>query len=211
MKWTAVVVIGLCLQLISSGAAAGESSVFNHKEDAQNPSAGLSSAIGHLQQINLIRGDFQQQKNLKILKQPFISRGWFIFSKTDGLYWNILEPLPNAYRINKQGIKPVDGATLESPFADEVGKLFSSVLGGDLRGLRVYFDIYYKKMDDHWQIGLKPHNRHLAAVMANIEIHGDKYIQRLKITETGGDITEIKFSNISAEPAAGTDLESHFK
>jgi hypothetical protein len=198
---------GLMLQLAAATAAAG----FDYATAAREPTAHTLSAVEGLQQVALIRGDFRQRKNLKILKRPFLSSGRFVFSKQNGLYWEIVEPLPNAYLISKKGMRPVSADTaVESPFADSIGRLFSSVLGADMKALQEHFDIYYRNAADHWQIGLKPSNRHIAAFISSIEITGDKYIDGIRIVETGGDTTDIAFSAVTEDLPAGAEAQ-YFK
>lgn len=198
----------IMLASFTKATAASEIPDFDYSTAAREAAPETLSAIRRLQESGLLRGDFRQQKNLKILKQPFVSRGWFIFSRQNGIYWEITEPLQNAYLIGKKGIRPAaDGpaATVESPFADSIGRLFSSILGADLEELRNHFDLYYRRSDAYWQIGLKPRNRHVAAFISGIEITGNRYIDALKIVEAGGDTTEIAFTAILEELPAGLE------
>jgi acyl-CoA thioester hydrolase len=203
----------LCAGLmhVAAATAAPTAIAFDYATAAREPDAATLAAIGRLQQVALIHGAFRQQKNLKILKRPFLSGGRFVFSKQDGLYWEIVEPLPGAYLINKKGMRPAAaGTAVESPFADSIGRLFSSVLGADLKALQDHFDIYYRNADGRWQIGLKPGNRHIGAFISSIEITGNQYIDAIRIVETGGDTTDIAFSAVAEGLPAGAEAQ-YFK
>jgi hypothetical protein len=207
----------LCAALMQfmSSATAADTPGFDYATAAREATPEILADIRRLQEVKLIRGNFRQQKNLKILKQPFTSRGWFIFSKQNGLYWEITEPMPGAYLIGKNGLRPVGvstgsgtGATIDSPFADAIGRMFSSILGANLEELQDHFEIYYQKPAARWQIGLKPRNRHIAAFVSSIEITGEKYIDAIRIVETGGDTADIAFTSVTEELPA--DLEAQY-
>lgn len=180
---------------------------FDYATAAREASPELLARINRLRESATLRGDFHQRKNLKILKQPFVSGGHFIFSRKNGIYWEITEPLPDAYLIGKKGIRHANGgdATLGSPFTDGIGRIFSSILGADLEELRNHFDLYYRDSDASWQLGLKPRDRHIAAFISGIEVTGNRYIEAIKIVEAGGDTTEIAFTAISEELPAGLE------
>lgn len=194
-----------------AGPAAAESPAFDYAAAAREPSPEILAGIRRLQGSQLLRGNFSQRKNLKILKQPFTSSGWFIYSQRNGLYWEIAEPLRGAYLIGKKGIRPVAGDTeadVASPFAEGVGRIFSSIMGADLEELGSHFDIYYRNTGARWQLGLKPRNRHIVALISGIEITGDKYIDTIRIVESGGDTTLISFNAVSEDLPEG--LESRY-
>ncbi|HEX5055461.1 MAG TPA: outer membrane lipoprotein carrier protein LolA [Gammaproteobacteria bacterium] len=194
--------LGAALIYFMAGAAAAEAPAFDYATAAKEPAPEILSSIRKMQDVELLRGEFKQRKNLKILKQPFLSNGWFIFSRNDGLYWEITEPLPGAYLIGKKGIRPAagsSGTSVDSPFADGVGRMFSSIMGARLEELESYFDIYYRSLGSRWQLGLKPRNSRIATFMSGIEITGGRYIDTIRIVEGGGDTTEITFTAVTEE------------
>jgi hypothetical protein len=211
LKVLVAILCGLFMQFMAGVTPAGNNSAVNYAENKPQPSPEILAAIGQLREIKLMHGDFQQQKNLRILKNPLISRGQFVFSKQNGLHWAIAEPLQRTYLISSKGIKPVDSdATVESPFADNIGKLFASIFSGDLPALEKYFDIYYGNADSYWQLGLRPNNKHIEKIIRQIEISGKKYIHEIKIIETNGDTTGIEFGNLSENFPAGLDVEAKY-
>lgn len=173
------------------------------------PSPEFQSTVSQLREIQTLHADFFQQKNLKILTRPFVSRGRLSFSKQDGdLYWELIEPLKITYLISDKGIKTIDstpnsqtGQAAAFPFADNIGKMFAAILGGDMDSLRSYFDISYTGKKAGWTIHLKPGNWQIGKVIDHIEISGKEYITRIMIQETGGDTTDIRFSNVVTEIA----------
>lgn len=180
-----------------------------------SPSPEFESTVAQLRKIRVLHADFLQQKNLKILARPFVARGKLSFSKNDGdLYWELVEPLKIAYLINDKGIKTIGtqeaqtGKAVEFPFADNIGKMFAAILSGNMDALRSYFDISYTGKQADWVIHLKPGNWQVGKVIDNIEISGKEYITRIMIQEVGGDTTEIRFSNVVAETADGSQNET---
>lgn len=187
--------------------------------DTGADAAAYSTVIQRLQNVHLLRADFSQQKNLRVLKQPFISSGRLVFARDQGLYWEIAAPLRAAYLINDTGITGIDVGNIstqaiESPFAGNVGKLFSAMIGGDIEALKPFFDVSFEQSGALWTIGLNPGKRQLSRLIEFIGISGETYITAIEIRETGGDITYITFNNIRDESAGapdGFDIETEYR
>src|SRR4051794_21276120 len=58
----------------------------------------------------VVRGDFIQEKHLRALPQPLISKGHFVLAKEFGLLWLLSSPLKQDYRISPAGIARRDAA-----------------------------------------------------------------------------------------------------
>uniref|UniRef100_UPI0013E07C55 outer membrane lipoprotein carrier protein LolA n=4 Tax=Pseudomonas TaxID=286 RepID=UPI0013E07C55 len=52
----------------------------------------------------VVQGRFIQEKHLRALPQPLISKGRFVLAKDAGLLWLLETPLKQDYRINANGI-----------------------------------------------------------------------------------------------------------
>lgn len=52
----------------------------------------------------VVQGSFIQEKHLRALPQPLLSKGRFVLARDFGLLWLLETPLKQDYRINASGI-----------------------------------------------------------------------------------------------------------
>ena len=57
-----------------------------------------------LSQPAVVKGPFIQEKHLRALPQPLLSKGRFVLARDHGLLWLLDTPLRQDYRIDAQGI-----------------------------------------------------------------------------------------------------------
>ena len=78
--------------------------------------SGLSSAfsqqdlIALLQKSQNIQGGFTQQRFLKSLSKPIVSRGKFVLLANKGLLWQMQQPFAVDLRVKKDGIMQWNGS-----------------------------------------------------------------------------------------------------
>jgi hypothetical protein len=144
----------------------------------------------------VIQGDFIQEKHLRALPQPLVSKGQFVLARDNGLLWLLKTPLQQDYRINAKGIarRDADGwHMLPSKSAGaEQNRLFFAVLQGDSSGLQRDFDLSLQGDARHWQLRLTPRSLLLKQVFNRIDIAGGKYVERIELLETQGDSTVLR-------------------
>ena len=113
----------------------------------------LDQITSRLAKTEITQGDFQQEKRLKILRKPLISRGKFTYHQTKGVIWKTLTPVPSLLLVNESRLLTTQGE-LAVPAA--FGKVFKAMLGGDLKELTDGFSISGTDQKSHWQIVLNP-------------------------------------------------------
>jgi hypothetical protein len=92
----------------------------------------------------VIHGQFIQEKHLRALPQPLLSKGTFVLAKDHGLLWLLKTPLQQDYRITAQGIArrdPTAGKPAQPSAGAEQNRLFLAVLQGDSSGLQRDFEL----------------------------------------------------------------------
>jgi hypothetical protein len=153
----------------------------------------------------VVRGAFVQEKHLRALPQPLISRGKFVLARESGLLWLLETPLRQDYRITKAGIARRDtqnGDRWEllpgKSAGAEQNRLFLAVLQGDSSGLQRDFDLKLKGRADAWQLELVPRSLLLQQIFKQINIEGGELVQRIELMETQGDSTVLKMIDSSA-------------
>lgn len=153
----------------------------------------------------VVRGAFVQEKHLRALPQPLISRGKFVLARESGLLWLLETPLRQDYRITQAGIARRDiqnGGRWEllpgKSAGAEQNRLFLAVLQGDSSGLQRDFDLKLRGRADAWQLELVPRSLFLQQVFKQINIEGGELVQRIELLETQGDSTVLKMIDSSA-------------
>ncbi len=161
----------------------------------------------------VVRGQFIQEKHLRALPQPLVSKGKFVLAKEFGLLWLLDTPLKQDYRITPTGIaRRETGANsgwqlLPGKSAGaEQNRLFLAVLQGDSSGLQRDFELQLKGDAKDWQLTLLPRSLLLQQVFKQINIDGGDLVQRIELLETQGDSTLLKMIDSQSVPAL-SDVE----
>ncbi|KPW67163.1 Uncharacterized protein ALO82_00918 [Pseudomonas syringae pv. broussonetiae] len=154
----------------------------------------------------MVQGRFIQEKHLRALPQPLLSKGRFVLARDFGLLWLLETPLKQDYRINASGIsrresvgdistwKPVPNKNAGA----EQNRLFLAVLQGDSSGMQRDFDLQLKGDANAWQLTLTPRSMLLQQVFKQINIDGGELVQRIELLETQGDSTVLKMIDSSS-------------
>ncbi|EIK69641.1 outer membrane lipoprotein, carrier protein, LolA family [Pseudomonas synxantha BG33R] len=179
---------------------------------------GLAQAFD-LQQLSdqlakpaVIHGSFTQEKHLRALPQPLVSKGTFVLAKDHGLLWLLKTPLQQDYRITGQGIARRDAngwQPLPNKSAGaEQNRLFLAVLQGDSSGLQRDFELQLQGQPHNWKLTLTPRSLLLKQVFTRINIDGGELVQTIELLETQGDSTVLRMQDSTADQPL-SDAEQH--
>ena len=162
----------------------------------------------------VVKGPFIQEKHLRALPQPLLSKGRFVLARDHGLLWLLQTPLRQDYRIDAQGIARRDAngwQTLPGRSAGaEQNRLFFAVLQGDSSGLQRDFELRLSGEAEHWQLRLTPRSLLLKQVFTRIDISGGRYVERIELSETQGDSTVLRLPESSGGAALSDAERSDF-
>ena len=175
------------------------------------------SAASTLQQISaqieqhaVVRATFVQSKQMAALKRPLVTRGRLTFSRSQGVLWQIEQPYRMSYVLGEARIVEIgsDGVrrireTRDVPGLAQVGRVFRAVLGANSDALSEYFDVTVQGDPGKWTIILKPRQPQLAQYLGGLQLSGGRLVEEIRISETGGDSTQIRFSD--SQGAAALD------
>lgn len=146
-----------------------------------------------LSELEVIRGNFTQEKYLRALPQPLVSTGTFVLARDQGLLWFLREPLQQDYRISPSGIarRDVNGwhPTQQQGAAARQNDLFLAVLRGDTEALQRDFELQLSGTADSWTLTLTPRSKLLGQIFTRIVIQGGSTAERIELLETQGDST----------------------
>ncbi|WAD28550.1 outer membrane lipoprotein carrier protein LolA [Pseudomonadaceae bacterium T75] len=153
----------------------------------------LAQLSQQLREPAVIRGQFVQQKHLRALPLPLVSRGQFVLAREHGLLWSLQQPLQQDYRISGSGIAQRTPSGWEStdqqPAAARQNRLFLAVLGGDAEALQRDFQLELLGTSADWTLTLTPRSKLLQQIFSAIHIQGGATARRIELLETQGDST----------------------
>lgn len=167
--------------------------------------SGLSSAfsqqdlIALLQKSQNIQGGFTQQRFLKSLSKPIVSRGKFVLLANKGLLWQMQQPFAVDLRVKKDGIMQWNGsqwvANNKLGQSEQIN-LFLGLLSGDISALSAQFDLQLSGSPQQWRLTLTPSSLLMKQIFNHIIIKGDVLVREIELDEKQGDRTLILFSQV---------------
>ncbi|KAF2392363.1 Outer-membrane lipoprotein carrier protein [Pseudomonas frederiksbergensis] len=172
----------------------------------------LQQLSDQLAKPDVIHGRFIQEKHLRALPQPLVSKGTFVLAKNHGLLWLLKTPLQQDYRINAKGIARRDANGWQllpgKSAGAEQNRLFLAVLQGDSSGLQRDFELALSGDAQKWKLTLTPRSMLLKQVFNQINIDGGDLVNTIELLETQGDSTLLRMQDsTSAQPLS--DAEQH--
>ncbi|MBV4486309.1 outer membrane lipoprotein carrier protein LolA [Pseudomonas sp. SWRI153] len=172
----------------------------------------LQQLSEQLAKPDVIHGRFTQEKHLRALPKPLISKGSFVLAKDHGLLWLLKTPLQQDYRITAKGIARRDNNGWQllpgKSAGAEQNRLFLAVLQGDSSGLQRDFELALSGTAQQWILTLTPRSMLLKQVFNRINIDGGELVQTIELMETQGDSTLLRLQDSTAEQPL-SDAEQH--
>ena len=172
----------------------------------------LQQLSDQLAKPSVIHGTFTQEKHLRALPQPLVSKGTFVLAKDHGLLWLLKTPLQQDYRITAKGIARRDASGWQmlpgKSAGAEQNRLFLAVLQGDSSGLQRDFELQLQGEANRWKLTLIPRSLLLKQVFTQINIDGGELVQTIQLLETQGDSTVLRMQDSTASQPL-SDAEQH--
>lgn len=212
MKSVAVKALaGLIAGLLFSLSALADVFDYPVKDNAQRQQA-LQQLTAQVQQQSRVAGQFEQRKNLAMLKNPVISRGEFLLQTTQ-FDWHIQTPFDIAYRFADNRLeRTMDGETEAVEASAEPAlygffSFFFSLFSLSEASLEKYFIVYYQPLDEQrWVMGLKPRQSAIARSLQTLTINGTGTdIGQVSLVEASGDTTELLFTYPAGDAPAASE------
>ncbi len=162
--------------------------------------------LERLQTFNLttisIQSDFEQTRSLAIMEEPLISSGKFYYKKPDLMKWDQQLPTPYYFIINGTKAIRFDGnkRKVMSSNSPQIAH-FKNFIMGTIDGSMLKSDDYatlFTRNGNLIRVELLPQQKTMAKKIEKIELlfeYDKMMLQQLIITEVGGDIMDIIFTN----------------
>ncbi|WP_077034410.1 outer membrane lipoprotein carrier protein LolA [Pelomonas sp. KK5] len=173
------------------------------------PAADLAAAVKQqLVQAPVLRGEFEQRKQVQGFSKPLVSRGRFVVARERGVLWTTLAPFASELRLTRDEIVATQAGgavafrldAAKEPSVRVINGLMFSLLNGEVNGLMELFKVDGSADAKGWKLVLVPKQAALAKLMSGIELAGDSHVRSIRIDEANGDRTLIAFSAQSVEP-----------
>ncbi|GGA74703.1 hypothetical protein GCM10011521_11140 [Arenimonas soli] len=188
---------------------------------AQAPAAArgdeaLPGVRARMEQPEVLRGRFEQEKHLEGFRNPLRSAGRMLLVRERGIAWDTTEPFASSAVLTRDKLTSElpDGSrqtlldAADGPAASATASLLMALVAGDLDVLAERFDIEESLLDDGtWQLELKPREPALQRVFARFQLSGDRHVREVLIEEAGGDTTRVSLLELSSEPALPSPAE----
>jgi hypothetical protein len=141
------------------------------------------------------KGQFVQEKHLKVLSQPFVTKGYYHYQQNLGLVWHTQQPIESEIKITTEGVseRQPDGhfktLTSNSQFSELLLALFSS----EQQSLQQQFILEQKDNE----LTLTPKDKQITRVIEKITLLlDDSGIQQIVLFEPEGNYTNIFLSEM---------------
>ena len=168
-----------------------------------------------LTQAPVLRGEFEQSKQVQGFSKPLVSRGSFVVARERGVLWLTKTPFASQLRLTRDEIKATQNGAVafrldasKEPSVRVINGLMFALLNGDIGGLAEHFKIEGSVDGKSWQLHLTPRSSALAKLMAGVDLSGEAQVRSIRISEASGDTTAIRFSAQRTEPAQLTSDEA---
>jgi outer membrane lipoprotein-sorting protein len=166
----------------------------------------------------VVRADFTQEKRIQGMTRPVTSEGRLLFSRDQGVLWQIERPYRAAYLLTGTHMIEVaaDGtrravAVADQPGLAEVSRVFRAVLGADTAALAEQFRIEAAGTLARWQLRLTPRADALKKAIPQIVLSGGEFLERVELDEAAGDRTLIRLLRTRAGDVLTADESAAFK
>ncbi len=181
--------------------------------------ADLAELALRLDLAEIGRGQFVQERELRILPQPLRSQGTFVFVRGVGLYWQVQQPLLSELRVRDGRVQErLDGTVgaWSEPLLGTQGsaiaaRVLTGLLAADLVVLSEYFEPELSMSEEGWLLQLQPRAEALSAFLGRIQVRGDTQIRQLDIYGRDDELTRIVLAHEPGAPLSATERRVLFE
>lgn len=161
-----------------------------------------------LSQPSVLRGEFEQVKQVRGFKKQLLSKGDFLVARERGVVWRTREPFASVLKLTPTEIVATQGGDVAfrlsastEPTVRVINGLMFSLLNGDVAALGEQFELSGTVDAKSWSLVLIPKQAAFAKILTRVELSGDVYVRRIVMDEANGDQTAISFHGQRPDPA----------
>jgi outer membrane lipoprotein carrier protein len=172
-----------------------------------NASSVLEKIETKMASVRTLTADFVQIKHLAMFENPVEITGTIHMKKPDKLAWQVESPIAYALIMDGKAIIKKDGETGET---SRISTKDNPVMDTAVRQINLWFSGEYTALEQSYRVDVQSENpvivvfepkennpagRMLDEIMVRFR-EDETYISMIRILETNGDKTEIRFSDI---------------
>lgn len=188
------------------------SAVFTSTGHAQNTE--LKQVFSQLAATPVVRANFEQQKKLASLNKTYVSKGEVLFSKNQGVLWQIQSPVKADLIVTPRKLVQKTQRTSSQIAVDKtpygsVATMFLQLMSGNEAALAKNFNVVSANYSPaQWNVVLTPKSSLFKKLFVRVDAQGQRYVNRIVIQEQANNSTVIRFSQQSAQPQTLTAAEN---
>lgn len=173
-----------------------------------------------LAQDPVLRGAFEQRKMVKGFRNPLVSSGDFVVSRSRGVLWRTQQPFASSLLVTRERVLARQGdgsvarvlSAADEPAVRTISETLFGVMAADLGVLAQRFRIEGELVGaEGWRLLLLPRDAALARWVTRVELEGDRFLRSVRLHEGSGDSTHIRMSRHAAAAALRADEEANFE
>ena len=174
----------------------------------------VTQIFNQLAATPLVRAKFDQQKKIASVNKVFNSSGNIVFSKAQGVLWQIRNPVQadlivTAHKLIQKTQRTQSEVQVDKSPYGSVSTLFLQLMAGDQAGLNKHFNVVSAQYSAaQWNVVLTPKSSLFKKLFVRVEAQGQRYVDRIVITEQGNNMTTIRFSQHNTQPQTLTASEN---
>lgn len=153
-------------------------------------------------QLTSVQADFTQEKHLKILARPIISKGIFVFQSPSSLRWQYLSPIQSLLLMHdgstRKFVQQDGGLTEETGMNMDAMQVISQEISQWLAGRFTDNPTFLAELQPDRVIVLTPKQKGLAQLISRIELilsNQPGLLESVTIYEGEDSYTRLTFSN----------------
>jgi len=162
-----------------------------------------------LQEGQILRGRFEQERHLEGFQTPLKSSGTFLLVPGRGLVWRTEQPFAVTTVISPAGLmQEVHGRetmrmpTAKLPFMSKLYAILSGTITGDWSALASAFNVVRTPQSNGWSLQLTPLNPDDPNLpIQSIRARGGKLLDQIELVKPHGDRDRLVFLNQKIETA----------
>tara|TARA_R110000868_G_scaffold237757_4_gene492346 strand:- start:487 stop:1032 length:546 start_codon:yes stop_codon:yes gene_type:complete len=154
-------------------------------------------AVFSLQTSSDQQGQFVQEKHLKVLSRPFVTKGNYHYQQNLGLMWHTQQPIESKIKITTDGVSELqaDGHFKTLTTNSQFSELLLALFNGEQQSLQQQFTL--EQQDN--RLTLTPKSAQIARVIVKITLLiVDNGIQQIVLYEPEGNYTNIFLSKMNS-------------
>ena len=188
------------------------SAVMTSVGHAQNTE--LKQVFSQLAATPVVRANFEQQKKLASLNKTYVSKGEVLFSKNQGVLWQIQSPVKADLIVTPRKLVQKTQRTSSQIAVDKtpygsVATMFLQLMSGNETALAKNFNVVSANYSPaQWNVVLTPKSSLFKKLFVRVDAQGQRYVNRIVIQEQANNSTVIRFSQQSAQPQTLTAAEN---